>query len=317
MLRLLMKLNGKQQTELILIFDKSSMRKEDEISDNIFINFLNWVETTYSSIINEYILIIEKGGDKGFTIAVERLRNSIIAEPKNKPLEWILVWILYKYGSKNNFEGTSNWLDYLIDTSDGDDLGDNAANSKKNLIQFIIEKNIKTIDQINEELLDKELKEIIKETESKSRKINKAILDFEITKQSINSDPVIDGSPLPSKYDLLREELIKYGFFELQTVAVLKPDNQTTLVKSISKNYLPYSIAMFDHLGFINHLKENYFPIGRKLNMAISGMFNSDKDGRSVRGYINSLHETPTMKEGRYKAFLQKEKVQKDYQNLK
>lgn len=113
----------------------------------------------------------------------------------------------------------------------------------------------------------------------------------------------------------LRINLSKYGFFELPMVNELSDAGKEKLLEIISSNVLPYCIAMFDYLGFIKHLDKEHFQTKYKRNIALSEWFGSDKDGRAVKGYINSLINNP--KTGRYKAYLHKEQVQSDYHRLK
>lgn len=118
-----------------------------------------------------------------------------------------------------------------------------------------------------------------------------------------------------SKTDKLKTCLTQYSFFDLHMVKQLTPTNQEKLVELLIANGLPYSIAMFDYIGFIKYLDKEHFKSSYKRNRAISNWFDSDKDGRAVRGYVNSMLTNP--EKGRYKAHLHKEKVQKDFQTLK
>ncbi len=120
-----------------------------------------------------------------------------------------------------------------------------------------------------------------------------------------------------TKTDKLKAELGKYGFFELSKVKQLSEPNKQNLVELISTKGLPYSIAMFDFLGFLKHIENEHFKTKYKLNIGVAKWFNSDKDGRAVKGNISSLSEYSAENKDKYTAHTHKEKVNTDYQKLK
>lgn len=110
--------------------------------------------------------------------------------------------------------------------------------------------------------------------------------------------------------------LQQYGFFALQKVKTLSKDGQAQLVYFIASNKLPYCIAMFDFLGFLEQLKNEYFKTKTDLNIQISKWFDADKQGRTVAGNIRVLSTTDEDK-SRYTAYRHKKKVMNDYENIK
>lgn len=118
-----------------------------------------------------------------------------------------------------------------------------------------------------------------------------------------------------TKTDKLKAELGKYGFFELPKVKQLSEPNKQSLVELISTNDLPYSIAMFDYLGFLKYLKAEHFPSDFKLFQAVAKWF--DVAERAVKGniYVLNVHSKENRK--RYTADQQKQTVEKDYEKLK
>ena len=100
-------------------------------------------------------------------------------------------------------------------------------------------------------------------------------------------------------------------------VKKLSEPNKQSLVELISTNGLPYSIAMFDFLGFLKHIESEHFKTKYKLNKEVTKWFNSDKDGRAVKGNISSLSDYSTENKSKYTAHTHKETVKKDYQKLK
>lgn len=120
-----------------------------------------------------------------------------------------------------------------------------------------------------------------------------------------------------TKTDKLKAELGKYGFFELPKVMELSEPNKQSLVELISTNGLPYSIAMFEYLDFLKHIKNEHFTVKYKLNKEVAKWFNSDKEGRAVKGNISSLSEYSREDKNKYTAHTHKEAVKTDYQKLK
>jgi len=120
-----------------------------------------------------------------------------------------------------------------------------------------------------------------------------------------------------TKTDKLKAELGKYGFFELSKVKQLSEPNKQKLIELISSKGLPYSIAMFEFLDFLKHIEREYFKTKGILNKEVAKWFNSDKDGRSVKGNISSLSDYSTENKSKYTAHTHKETVKTDYQKLK
>lgn len=111
----------------------------------------------------------------------------------------------------------------------------------------------------------------------------------------------------------LLNALNNYGFYKLDKVIKLSTEGQNDLTNMLLNNKLPYCIAMFEYLGFLRHLEKNYFPEKYKLYKEIALWFNSDKDGRTVKGNISSLVR-PTE---RYTAYIHVKDAQNDYHSLK
>jgi hypothetical protein len=127
----------------------------------------------------------------------------------------------------------------------------------------------------------------------------------------------IDSHQIKPKSELLREYLQKYGFFELEKVKILSEQNQVVLIEKICENKLPYAIAMFDYLNFIDYLSKMHFVVKTKLNKEISKWFESDSEGRTVKGNLSSLQKHSTENKVRYTAYKHKNNVATDYEQLK
>lgn len=122
---------------------------------------------------------------------------------------------------------------------------------------------------------------------------------------------------LQTKAQILNQILYKYGFFELEKIKQLSEKNQNILVQLISDSQLPYVIAMLDYLDYFTYLERNHFKTKYRLHIEVSKWFNNDKIGRAVRGNINCLLKNSTENKKRYTAFKHKEKVIRDYEELK
>ena len=116
-----------------------------------------------------------------------------------------------------------------------------------------------------------------------------------------------------TKTDKLKAELGKYGFFELPKVKQLSEPNKQNLVELISTNDLPYSIAMFEYLGFLKHLRAEHFTTDYKLFKAVARWFGITE--RAVKGNIYVLNEHSKENRTRYTADQQKQTVQKTMKN--
>lgn len=132
--------------------------------------------------------------------------------------------------------------------------------------------------------------------------------------------PIVKALPpqlIKTKADLLKEQLSQYGFFELEKVKTLSEQSKVSIIEKIAESGLPYAIAMFDYLQFIPYLEKKHFDSKYKLNREVSKWFDSDKEGRAVKGNISSLLKNTTENKDRYTAYKHKENVIKDYELLK
>lgn len=116
--------------------------------------------------------------------------------------------------------------------------------------------------------------------------------------------------------NLMLSGMAKYGFYELPKVKALNSIAISQLENHLTNNHIPYQIAMFDYLGFIEHLT-THFQAKYKVNKELSKWFNADKEGRMVKANIATLNPQSKEDRDRYTAHLHKETVKKDYQKLK
>ncbi|WP_027388262.1 hypothetical protein [Chryseobacterium gregarium] len=140
--------------------------------------------------------------------------------------------------------------------------------------------------------------------------------DYEKGKKS-KSNPTIDNpEQQKTKSQLLSENLDTYGFFELEKLKNISDKNKNILIQLLIENKLPYVVAMLDYLEYFTYLEKNHFKSKYKLYIEVSRWFNSDKDGRAIKGNISSLLNSSTENKSRYTAFKHKESVNRDYEKL-
>lgn len=120
-----------------------------------------------------------------------------------------------------------------------------------------------------------------------------------------------------TKGEKLGREISKYGFLDLPKVENLSDESKVQLIDMIATNKIPYAIAMFDYLNFLKFLEDKHLQTKDKLHKEISKWFNSDSDGRTVKGNIASLSGHSKEDKKRYTAYKSKEKVAKDYEALR
>lgn len=118
-----------------------------------------------------------------------------------------------------------------------------------------------------------------------------------------------------TKTDKLKSELGEYGFFALSKVTHLSEPNKQRLVELISTKPMPYGIAMFDFLGYLQHLKAEHFKTTDKLFKEVAKWFEVAE--RAVKGNINVLNNKSNENRERYTAHNHIETVKNDYQKLK
>jgi hypothetical protein len=146
-----------------------------------------------------------------------------------------------------------------------------------------------------------------------SKGIKQAINDW-LTEQQTSSLPIkiLPSQELLLKSDILKNNLQKAGFYNLEKVQILSAQGQNKLIELLLSS-MAYSIAMFDYIGFCDFLDKEK-GTKTKANLLISKLFKSNaKEGTQARHYRNSLLNNKP----RYTSYLHKEKVIKDYEQLK
>lgn len=172
-----------------------------------------------------------------------------------------------------------------------------------------LKRTLKSIDSnISEKEINIELINYQKYLQDKREKIYSDL---------VNEIQALPPQPIKTKANILKEQLSQYGFFELEKVKTLSEQSKVSIIEKIAESGLPYAIAMFDYLQFIPYLEKKHFDSKYKLNRAVSKWFDSDKEGRAVKGNISSLLKNTTENKDRYTAYKHKENVIKDYELLK
>lgn len=118
-----------------------------------------------------------------------------------------------------------------------------------------------------------------------------------------------------TKTTQLKNRLAELGFYELPLVKELTFTRQSSLLELIANAALPYKIAMFDFVGYFQHLEKEHVKTKSELHQMIAKLIGST--GRAVKGNINVLNPNSKEDRNKYTAHLHKETVKSDYQNLK
>lgn len=153
-------------------------------------------------------------------------------------------------------------------------------------------------------------------------KVSRALLEtIELFKAEIAQSEVKSSheqvQPIQTKAGWLREQLAGYGFFDMPELVAISEEGITSLIEKMSrKQSLPYSIALFDQIGFIKHLREKFCKSEGMLHKIIAAWFSKDITGRSVKGNLSSLVLNSSERK-RYTAYQHKEIVLIDIQALK
>lgn len=158
-----------------------------------------------------------------------------------------------------------------------------------------------------------ELKHKQKEAQKvENRTIRKEV--FKLFDKLFSDSDIREPQPLKTRVDIFKERLQERGFYNLEKVKELSDRGQNELFEKLTnKMNMAYGIAMFDFLGFCEFLDiENGTKY--KTNIFLSKLYNINaKDGTQARHYRNSLIKNKS----RYTSYKHKEKVIKDYDNLK
>ena len=95
------------------------------------------------------------------------------------------------------------------------------------------------------------------------------------------------------KFPNLRENISDLGFFSLPKTSSLKEEQKQLLIDILQSKNVPYIIAMFHYLGFIEFLYFDKFKKKEEAQICLSQILDVDK--RTVRGLISVL--SPKSKE--------------------
>lgn len=120
---------------------------------------------------------------------------------------------------------------------------------------------------------------------------------------------------IPSKSTKLKDELTKVGFFEMDYTKTLTDTQKDKLIQLINDKELPYKIALLDYIGFIDYLHKQHYTLRQDLYKRLAEILSVTE--RGVKGNILVLVKKSKEDKKRYTAYKHKEKVKKDYQNIK
>lgn len=209
-------------------------------------------------------------------------RKEIYLEELNKVnLYWLNNSHTYKCGIGEEIENTGECEPYNEDTDE------DFQEAKRDIFAFM-ENCQKAIESIN----------------------------FQIKNKTIALPPtIILDENKPTKFETLKSNLYNKGFYELSKFKTLSPDSQLKLIDLMILNGTPYSMAMFDYVGFFRYLESEKQLTKTDIFKRLAAIFDCSKD--CIKGNYYSLDEHSKYDKKRYTSHLHKEKVKIDYHSLK
>lgn len=140
-------------------------------------------------------------------------------------------------------------------------------------------------------------------------------VNSKLSEQYTNNEIKLDQSLIKSRFDKLKDNLSNYGFYDLPMIKSLTYSKKEELILIMSSKSVDYCIAMFDYLGYIKHLKPQYFESVKELNTEIATWLGSNE--RTIQGLISILKPNSKEKKNEYKSYLEVENVKNDYNRIK
>lgn len=137
---------------------------------------------------------------------------------------------------------------------------------------------------------------------------------YYVKRESSDQQTEVTKDTLP-KSSIFKGVFSSYGFFELEKVSELTDQQKDSLVMKLSTGSIPYVIAMFNYLGFLEHLKNQFFTTNYKLFKGLSEWLGTGE--RTVKGNILVLHDKSKENRSRYTSHEYKSQVENDYKNIK
>jgi hypothetical protein len=121
----------------------------------------------------------------------------------------------------------------------------------------------------------------------------------------------------PDKCEAIKIALGKYGFFDLMKVRAISPAKVENLINKMAVAGNPYTIAMFEHLGFNEHLFINHCDSTKyRQSEKLAEILGCSPD--TAKGNVSALSPKATVNtKAKNSSWKHKEQVQKDYEALK
>ena len=184
---------------------------------------------------------------------------------------------------------------------------------------------VKDVDKLEIDLIIQERQQELKDgyvsnAEKSDQRYRKAIKNWLNDEQNFwkKMNPYLKAQQVenePTKAQKLTEKLKPVGFFDLDKVKSLSAEGQISLVEIIATQSIPYAIAMFNSIGFLEYLTKNHYSSKVRLFKALSKLLETAE--RNIKGNINVLSSASKENRKRYTAHEHQEQVQKDYEKLK
>jgi len=204
-----------------------------------------------------------------------------------------------------------------IQTIISEDIIINVTNIVKDALKDRISKIVNFPGAPNQEWLDRNWN--LLGTGQSDDKLNDVTLFIESSTPAEDINPIEASAQeiysFKQKRDDLKRNLENAGILELDLVKSLKPDKYILLINHLYENKLPYVIAMFKHIGFLDYLSIEY-KTKKEIHSIIAswvGLSNS----RGVKGNIDVLNPRSEDNRTRYTSYKYLEEVKEFYDTLK
>jgi hypothetical protein len=116
------------------------------------------------------------------------------------------------------------------------------------------------------------------------------------------------------KFPNLSEKLSELDFFELSKTKILKEEQKILLIELLKEKSVAYIIAMFHHLGFIEHLNDFKYKKKMDLYASLSSILGSDP--RTIRGQISTLNKVTNENMTKYTSHIHLADAIEDFKSI-
>ena len=118
-----------------------------------------------------------------------------------------------------------------------------------------------------------------------------------------------------NKKQVLFDGLSELDFWNLPKTKSLSRDKKLEIIDLFVLNGIPYTVAMFEYIGFFKHLTNEHGFTNSKIHSKMGSLLETSV--QAIKGNMLSLNDYSKIDKTRYTAHLHKEIVKTDYYSLK